>query len=123
MERAKTCPKRLTPQVPSGTFDKLFVGGIPLSCTRAELQQYFGRFGKVRNVLMPRRTRSRPTEADPGAPIPNVEFRGFAYVVFADPEVARGVLSLSHFLYGRQVRSSARPSSRHAKAAPHFPQA
>ncbi|KAL5226557.1 hypothetical protein ABZP36_014822 [Zizania latifolia] len=73
---------------------KLFVGGVPLGTSEAELRAHFAQFGRVAFIGVPK---NRLT----GAP------RGFAFVQFASTDDAERALSADrarHVVHGGTVR-------------------
>ncbi|CAL8097529.1 unnamed protein product [Calicophoron daubneyi] len=64
---------------------KVHVGGITESITAETLKEYFGQFGKVLDVFVPK------------------PFRSFAFVTFEDPEVAAGLLGKDQNIDGCAV--------------------
>lgn len=60
---------------------KLFVGRIPDGAAEKELQEYFGQFGELTDVYIPK---------------PN---RNFGFVTFASGEIAKSVVGQNHRLH------------------------
>lgn len=57
---------------------KIFVGGIPNLATREELMRLFSQFGAINDLSLPLKTPS--------------ENKGYAFVIFEDPEAVKRVL-------------------------------
>ncbi|KAL2668774.1 hypothetical protein AAZV13_01G147700 [Glycine max] len=72
------------------TSKKIFVGRLPPEATSDDLRQYFGRFGRILDVYVPR---------DPK----RTGHRGFGFVTFAEDGVADRVSRRSHEICGHQV--------------------
>uniref|UniRef100_A0A2P2JAR7 RRM domain-containing protein n=1 Tax=Rhizophora mucronata TaxID=61149 RepID=A0A2P2JAR7_RHIMU len=71
---------------------KLFIGGISWDTNETRLRDYFQAFGEVvEAVIMKDRATGRA--------------RGFGFVVFADPAVAKRVLMEKHLIDGRNVEA------------------
>lgn len=73
-----------------GMGKKIFVGRLPQEATSEDLRQYFGRFGRILDVYVPR---------DPK----RTGHRGFGFVTFAEDGVADRVSRRSHEICGHQV--------------------
>ncbi|KAL5557002.1 hypothetical protein UlMin_039238 [Ulmus minor] len=73
-----------------GLGKKIFVGRLPQEATVDDLRQYFGRFGRILDVYVPR---------DPK----RTGHRGFGFVTFAEDGVADRVSRRSHEICGQQV--------------------
>ncbi|XP_039020593.1 heterogeneous nuclear ribonucleoprotein 1-like isoform X2 [Hibiscus syriacus] len=73
-----------------GMGKKIFVGRLPQEATIDDLRQYFGRFGRIVDVYIPK---------DPK----RSGHRGFGFVTFADEGVADRVSRRSHEICGQQV--------------------
>ncbi|XP_061341126.1 uncharacterized protein LOC133287506 isoform X2 [Gastrolobium bilobum] len=69
---------------------KIFVGHLAPEATTEDLRQYFGRFGRILDVYVPR---------DPK----RSGHRGFGFVTFAEDGVADRVSRRSHEICGQQV--------------------
>ncbi|KAJ0097896.1 hypothetical protein Patl1_28472 [Pistacia atlantica] len=69
---------------------KLFVGGVSRETTEETLRQHFSSFGQVEESLI---IRDRPTGIA----------RGFGFVKFSNPFMAREALRTQHFILGRKV--------------------
>lgn len=70
---------------------KMFVGGLSWQTTAVRLQQYFGVFGRVSDVMLMRDPLTQRS-------------RGFGFVTFADPMCVEHVLQLStHILDGKRI--------------------
>ncbi|XWS41907.1 hypothetical protein CRYUN_Cryun17cG0122500 [Craigia yunnanensis] len=69
---------------------KIFVGRLPQEATADDLRQYFGRFGRILDVYIPK---------DPK----RSGHRGFGFVTFAEDGVADRVSRRSHEICGQQV--------------------
>ena len=100
-----------------GTSGKLFIGGLSWETTEATLSSHFGKFGELTDGRCPAvglfcrgsvgdiRMRLR----DYALPVvvmknrANGQPRGFGFVTFRDPAVARAILSDAHVLDGRTV--------------------
>ncbi|XP_073039504.1 uncharacterized protein [Primulina eburnea] len=75
---------------PRGMGKKVFVGRLPQEASAEDLRQYFGRFGRILDVYVPK---------DPK----RTGHRGFGFVTFADDGVADRVARRSHEICGHQV--------------------
>ncbi|CAN1343749.1 Heterogeneous nuclear ribonucleoprotein 1 [Linum perenne] len=75
---------------PRGTGKKIFVGRLPQEATSEDLRHYFGRFGHIMDVYVPK---------DPK----RSGHRGFGFVTFAEDGVADRVARRSHEICGHQV--------------------
>ncbi|KAI8535132.1 uncharacterized protein LOC131303700 [Rhododendron vialii] len=73
-----------------GMGKKVFVGRLPQEATTDDLRQYFGRFGRILDVYIPK---------DPK----RTGHRGFGFVTFAEDGVADRVSRRSHEICGQQV--------------------
>ncbi|KAF5958239.1 hypothetical protein HYC85_005464 [Camellia sinensis] len=73
-----------------GMGKKIFVGRLPQEATTDDLRQYFGRFGRILDVYIPK---------DPK----RTGHRGFGFVTFAEDGVADRVSRRSHEICGQQV--------------------
>ncbi|XP_022775197.1 RNA-binding protein Musashi homolog 1 isoform X3 [Durio zibethinus] len=73
-----------------GMGKKIFVGRLPQEATADDLRQYFGRFGRIIDVYVPK---------DPK----RSGHRGFGFVTFAEDGVADRVSRRSHEICGQQV--------------------
>ncbi|XP_052196047.1 uncharacterized protein LOC127803670 [Diospyros lotus] len=73
-----------------GMGKKIFVGRLPQEATTDDLRQYFGRFGRILDVYVPK---------DPK----RTGHRGFGFVTFAEDGVADRVSRRSHEICGQQV--------------------
>ncbi|GLT50149.1 hypothetical protein SLA2020_236560 [Shorea laevis] len=73
-----------------GMGKKIFVGRLPQEATTDDLHQYFGRFGRILDVYIPK---------DPN----RTGHRGFGFVTFAEDGVADRVSHRSHEICGQQV--------------------
>ncbi|KAG8641232.1 RNA-binding protein Musashi homolog 1 isoform X2 [Manihot esculenta] len=73
-----------------GMGKKIFVGRLPQEATAEDLHQYFGRFGRILDVYVPK---------DPK----RTGHRGFGFVTFAEDGVADRVSRRSHEICGHQV--------------------
>ncbi|CAK1586559.1 unnamed protein product [Parnassius mnemosyne] len=67
---------------------KVFVGRCTESITADDLREYFGAFGQVTDVFVPR------------------PFRAFSFVTFLDPEVAQSLCGQDHIIKGVSVNIS-----------------
>lgn len=73
---------------------KVFVGRCTEDMTQEDLRQYFSKFGEVVDVFIPK------------------PFRAFAFVSFADPDVAQSLCGEDHIIKGASVHiSNAAPKS------------
>ncbi|XP_028103533.1 heterogeneous nuclear ribonucleoprotein 1-like isoform X2 [Camellia sinensis] len=72
-----------------GMGKKIFVGRLPQEATVDDLRQYFGRFGRILDVYIPK---------DPK----RTGHRGFGFVTFAEDGVADRVSRRSHEICGQQ---------------------
>lgn len=70
---------------------KLFIGGIAQETSEATLREYFGNYGGVKEIEIPR---DRITGNG----------RGFGFVTFDEPSVAKEVINGVHSILGRTVR-------------------
>ncbi len=85
---------------------RVFVGGLPRTCTEEELMTYFSQYGAVEEVRI-------MVDYYSGVP------RGFGFVVFADSSVAQRVLSLdpeTHSINGSLIQVKAANSRRNEPA-------
>ncbi|XP_050206852.1 heterogeneous nuclear ribonucleoprotein 1 isoform X2 [Mercurialis annua] len=73
-----------------GMSKKIFVGRLPQEATPEDLRQYFGRFGHILDVYVPK---------DPK----RTGHRGFGFVTFAEEGVADRVSRRTHEICGHQV--------------------
>ncbi|KAM1174839.1 hypothetical protein ACFX13_027973 [Malus domestica] len=73
-----------------GLGKKIFVGRLPQEATSDDLRQYFGRFGRIVDVYVPR---------DPK----RTGHRGFGFVTFGEDGVAERVSRRSHEICGQEV--------------------
>ncbi|XP_022973186.1 heterogeneous nuclear ribonucleoprotein D-like-B isoform X1 [Cucurbita maxima] len=73
-----------------GMGKKIFVGRLPQEASADDLRQYFGRFGRILDVYVPK---------DPK----RSSHRGFGFVTFAEDGVADRVSRRSHEICGQQV--------------------
>ncbi|XP_021714316.1 heterogeneous nuclear ribonucleoprotein D-like [Chenopodium quinoa] len=73
-----------------GIGRKIFVGRLPQEATVDDLRQYFGRFGRILDVYIPK---------DPK----RSGHRGFGFVTFAEDGVADRVARRSHEILGQPV--------------------
>ncbi|XP_057972417.1 uncharacterized protein LOC131160600 isoform X2 [Malania oleifera] len=73
-----------------GMGKKIFVGRLPQEASAEDLRQYFGRFGRILDVYVPK---------DPK----RTGHRGFGFVTFAEDGVADRVSRRSHEICGQQV--------------------
>lgn len=79
------------PAPPSrGLGAKIFVGRLPPDATADDLRRYFGNFGRIVDVYVPKDARK-------------VSHRGFGFVTFADEGAAERVSLRTHELLGHQV--------------------
>ncbi|CAN6478601.1 unnamed protein product [Victoria cruziana] len=69
---------------------KIFVGRLPQEANAEDLREYFGKFGRILDVYVPK---------DPK----RTGHRGFGFVTFADDGVADRVARRSHEIHGQQV--------------------
>lgn len=67
---------------------KVFVGRCTEDLTADDLREYFGKFGEVTDVFIPR------------------PFRAFSFVTFLDPEVAQSLCGEDHIIKGVSVHVS-----------------
>ncbi|KAJ6816443.1 heterogeneous nuclear ribonucleoprotein 1 [Iris pallida] len=78
-------------QPPSrGMGKKIFVGRLPQEASADDLRQYFGRFGRIIDVYVPK---------DPK----RTGHRGFGFVTFAEDGVAERVSRRTHEILGQEV--------------------
>lgn len=73
-----------------GLGKKIFVGRLPQEASADDLRQYFGRFGRILDVYVPK---------DPK----RSGHRGFGFVTFTEDGVAERVSRRSHEICGQQV--------------------
>ncbi|KAK9163346.1 hypothetical protein Syun_004248 [Stephania yunnanensis] len=73
-----------------GMGKKIFVGRLPQEASADDLRQYFGRYGRILDVYVPK---------DPK----RTGHRGFGFVTFAEDGVAERVSRRSHEILGHQV--------------------
>lgn len=73
-----------------GMGKKIFVGRLPQEASSEDLRQYFGRFGRIMDVYVPK---------DPK----RSGHRGFGFVTFADDGVADRVSRRTHEILGQEV--------------------
>ncbi|KAF8377548.1 hypothetical protein HHK36_030930 [Tetracentron sinense] len=73
-----------------GMGKKIFVGRLPQEASSEDLRQYFGRFGRILDVYVPK---------DPK----RTGHRGFGFVTFAEDGVADRVSRRAHEICGQQV--------------------
>ncbi|KAL8044501.1 hypothetical protein ABFX02_08G049200 [Erythranthe guttata] len=73
-----------------GMGKKIFVGRLPQEASVDDLRHYFGRFGRILDVYVPK---------DPK----RTGHRGFGFVTFSDDGVADRVARRSHEICGQQV--------------------
>ncbi|KAK8691166.1 hypothetical protein V6N13_074685 [Hibiscus sabdariffa] len=71
---------------------KLFIGGISWDTDEERLKEYFGKYGEVVEAMI---MRDRVTG----------RARGFGFVVFVDPAVAKRVIMDKHMIDGRMVEA------------------
>ncbi|KAF3793906.1 Heterogeneous nuclear ribonucleoprotein 27C [Nymphaea thermarum] len=69
---------------------KIFIGRLPQEANAEDLREYFGKFGRILDVYVPK---------DPK----RTGHRGFGFVTFADDGVADRVARRSHEIHGQQV--------------------
>lgn len=73
---------------------KVFIGRVTENITGEDLRNYFCKFGEIIDVYTPK------------------PFRAFAFLSFADPEVAQALCGEDHIINGTSVHvSSATPKS------------
>lgn len=73
-----------------GVGRKIFVGRLPQEATTEDLHRYFGRFGRILDVYIPKDTK-------------RFGHRGFGFVTFAEDGVADRVARRSHEILGQPV--------------------
>lgn len=73
-----------------GVGRKIFVGRLPQEATTEDLHRYFGRFGRILDVYIPKDTKRSG-------------HRGFGFVTFAEDGVADRVARRSHEILGQPV--------------------
>lgn len=73
-----------------GARNKIFVGKLPSEATSEDLRQYFGNFGRILDVFLPK---------DPK----RIGHRGFAFVTFTDEGPAERVCRRAHELLGHEI--------------------
>ncbi|KAG7035228.1 RNA-binding protein Musashi-like 2-like protein, partial [Cucurbita argyrosperma subsp. argyrosperma] len=92
-----------------GMGKKFFIGRLPQEASADDLRQYFGRFGRILDVYVPK---------DPK----RSGHRGFGFVTFAEDGVADRVSRRSHEICGQQVAiDSATPLDDAGAAGPSGP--
>lgn len=64
---------------------KVFIGRCTEDLTADDLREYFGKFGEVTDVFIPK------------------PFRAFSFVTFLDPEVAQSLCGEDHIIKGKNV--------------------
>lgn len=69
---------------------KLFVGRIPLEATNEDLQLYFGQFGRILDVYLPKDGKK-------------ISHRGFGFVTFAEDSTADFVAQKRHEILGQLI--------------------
>lgn len=102
-------PESKTPPVKG----RVFVGGISWRTTDRDLRDYFGEFGAIKDCLV---CKDQWTGKS----------RGFGFISFEDPEVAKTLISKTHNIGGRTVQvKSAVPKSNNVSRpeAPRIPAA
>ncbi|KAJ8321078.1 hypothetical protein KUTeg_002665 [Tegillarca granosa] len=73
---------------------KVFVGRCTEDMTAEDLRIYFGKFGEVVDVFIPK------------------PFRAFAFVTFADPEVSQALCGEDHIIKGASPKNYDRPNDK-----------
>ncbi|XP_043713314.1 heterogeneous nuclear ribonucleoprotein A1, A2/B1 homolog isoform X2 [Telopea speciosissima] len=73
-----------------GMGKKIFIGRLPQEASVEDLRQYFGKFGRILDVYVPK---------DPK----RTGHRGFGFVTFAEDGVAERVSRRSHEICGQQI--------------------
>lgn len=73
-----------------GLENKIFVGSLPSEATADDIRQYFGNFGRILDVYLPKDSKKNG-------------HRGFSFVTFTDKGPAERVCRRSHELLGHQV--------------------
>ncbi|KAK1308224.1 Heterogeneous nuclear ribonucleoprotein 1 [Acorus calamus] len=73
-----------------GMGKKIFVGRLPQEASAEDLRQYFGRFGRITDVYVPKDPRRQG-------------HRGFGFVTFAEDGVADRVSRRTHEILGQEV--------------------
>lgn len=74
----------------SGVRNKIFIGKLPSETTGEDLRQYFGNFGRILEVFLPKDPKGKG-------------HRGFAFVTFMDEGPAERVCRRSHELLGHEI--------------------
>ncbi|KAK1263233.1 Heterogeneous nuclear ribonucleoprotein 1 [Acorus gramineus] len=74
-----------------GMGKKLFVGKLPQEASSKELRQYFGKFGQITDVYVPK-------------DLKKAGHRGFGFVTFAEDGAAYRVFHRAHEILGQKVR-------------------
>ncbi|XP_066993461.1 heterogeneous nuclear ribonucleoprotein D0 [Anabrus simplex] len=69
---------------------KLFVGGLSRQTTDRELREYFSKFGEIENITL---------KMDPHTGLS----RGFAFIVFSNPETIDKLLGCDHYINHKKV--------------------
>jgi len=81
------------------TRSQIYVGGISYSSKEEDLKTYFSKFGEVSKLTLSK-TKKQP-DGKQG-------HRGFAFVAYKDPSIAKTVINMgSHNLGGRELRVNA----------------
>lgn len=65
---------------------KVFIGRCTEDLTADDLREYFGKFGEVTDVFIPK------------------PFRAFSFVTFLDPEVAQSLCGEDHIIKGKKSK-------------------
>lgn len=73
-----------------GVRNKIFVGKLPSETSSEDLRQYFGNFGRILDVFLPKDPKGKG-------------HRGFAFVTFMDEGPAERVCRRSHELLGHEI--------------------
>ncbi|EFJ31590.1 hypothetical protein SELMODRAFT_164019 [Selaginella moellendorffii] len=85
-----SAPMNISSSQNRGIGKKIFVGRLPLDATAEDLRRYFGNFGRLLDVYVPKDAKK-------------LSHRGFGFVTFADESVADRVALRSHELLGVQI--------------------
>ena len=101
----------LRPRYLSGVT-KLFVGGLPSKVNKREFEEYFGRFGKIRQSILPKKSKSRSDA--------RVENKGHGFVIYRDTESARKVLEEKQGHYIREKRVDIQIAKPRRKNSPNY---
>lgn len=75
---------------------KLFVARLPKTVSESNIKEHFNKYGEVKDcVIVVDKVTRRP--------------KGFAFVTFTDPFMAKKALEVEHYIFGRKVGSKFLP--------------